>query len=65
MTSLIPITAIVLGTLRLGESLEAKHYIGMALIGCGLAAIDGRILRALLNPRRRVDPGAGISRDRL
>ncbi|MEH3144443.1 MAG: DMT family transporter [Methylobacterium frigidaeris] len=44
VTFLIPVSAIVLGTLWLGEHLDPRHYLGMALIGCGLAAIDGRLL---------------------
>jgi drug/metabolite transporter (DMT)-like permease len=45
VTFLIPITAILLGSLVLGEVLEPRHFAGMALIGAGLAAIDGRLLR--------------------
>lgn len=45
VTFLIPVTAILLGSLILGEVLEARHFAGMALIGAGLAAIDGRLLR--------------------
>ena len=44
VTFLIPITAILLGALLLGERLEPRHFAGMALIGAGLAAIDGRLL---------------------
>jgi drug/metabolite transporter (DMT)-like permease len=44
VTFLIPITAIVLGTWHLGETLLLKHYTGMILIGLGLAVIDGRLL---------------------
>ncbi len=44
VTFLIPVSAILLGALVLGERLGAKHLIGMALIGAGLAAIDGRLL---------------------
>lgn len=59
VTFLIPISAILLGVLFLGETLAAKHVAGMALIGAGLAAIDGRPWRAL----RRYQPpwraGAG------
>lgn len=47
VTFLIPVTAILLGVLVLGESLQPKHGLGMALIGLGLAAIDGRPLRAV------------------
>lgn len=49
VTFLVPVSAILLGTLILGERLEPKHFVGMALIGLGLAAIDGRPLRALRN----------------
>jgi drug/metabolite transporter (DMT)-like permease len=45
VTFLIPVTAILLGALFLGERLEPRHFGGMALIGAGLAAIDGRLLR--------------------
>ncbi len=45
VTFLIPVSAIVLGSLVLGERLAAKHFLGMSLIGAGLAAIDGRLLR--------------------
>ena len=47
VTFLVPITAILLGALLLGEVLEPRHFAGMALIGAGLAAIDGRLLRRL------------------
>jgi drug/metabolite transporter (DMT)-like permease len=42
VTFLIPATAILLGVGVLGETLLARHVVGMLLIGCGLAAIDGR-----------------------
>jgi drug/metabolite transporter (DMT)-like permease len=54
VTFLIPITAILLGALFLAERLEPRDFAGMALIGLGLAAIDGRLFRRL--SRRR--PGA-------
>ena len=41
---LIPVSAILLGCLVLGESLQAAHFAGMALIGFGLLLIDGRVL---------------------
>ncbi|MDR5907770.1 DMT family transporter [Franzmannia qiaohouensis] len=44
VTFLIPVSAILLGTAVLGEQLEPQHVVGMALIGLGLAAIDGRPL---------------------
>jgi drug/metabolite transporter (DMT)-like permease len=46
VTFLIPVSAIVFGAAFLGERLEPKHFYGMALIGVGLAAIDGRPLAA-------------------
>jgi drug/metabolite transporter (DMT)-like permease len=45
VTFLIPITAVTTGTLLLGEHLDATVFAGMALIGLGLVAIDGRLLR--------------------
>jgi uncharacterized membrane protein len=43
--------AILLGTAFLGERLASRHFVGMALIGVGLAVIDGR-LRRLLRPAK-------------
>jgi drug/metabolite transporter (DMT)-like permease len=51
VTLLIPVSAILLGTAILGERLAAGHFAGMALIGLGLAAIDGRPLKALRSRR--------------
>ncbi|MGP4804940.1 DMT family transporter [Agrobacterium cavarae] len=45
VTFLIPVSAIVLGSLVLGEQLTLKHLIGMAMIAAGLVAIDGRLLQ--------------------
>ena len=47
VTFLIPVSAILLGVALLGEMLEPRQFIGMALIGGGLAAIDGRLFRRL------------------
>jgi len=47
VTLLIPVSAILLGTLVLGERLSALQFAGMALIGLGLVAIDGRVWAAL------------------
>ncbi len=49
VTFLVPVSALLLGMLILGERLEPKHFLGMALIGIGLAAIDGRPWRLLAN----------------
>jgi len=45
VTLLVPVTAILLGVAFLGEDLVPRHVMGMALIGAGLIAIDGRLLR--------------------
>jgi drug/metabolite transporter (DMT)-like permease len=42
VTFLIPVSAILLGVMLLHETLLPKHLFGMAAIGFGLAAIDGR-----------------------
>jgi drug/metabolite transporter (DMT)-like permease len=43
VTFLVPGSAILLGALVLGERLDVRHFTGIALIGLGLAAIDGRL----------------------
>lgn len=45
VTFLVPVSALALNVALLGERLLPQHLIGMALIGAGLAAIDGRLLR--------------------
>ena len=42
-TFLIPVTAIALGMVVLGEQLDPRHFMGFAVIGLGLATIDGRV----------------------
>lgn len=51
VTFLVPVSAILLGIMFLGESLDLHHIIGMVTIAFGLALIDGRIL-AIFRPRR-------------
>lgn len=51
VTFLIPVTSILLGAAFLQERLELRHFTGMALIGLGLAVIDGRLGR-LLHPAK-------------
>jgi drug/metabolite transporter (DMT)-like permease len=53
VTFLIPVTALCLGIAFLAESLATRHLAGMALIGLGLAAIDGRPMRLTVTVRRR------------
>ncbi len=43
VTFLIPVSAIGMGVFVLGEALAPRHIVGMALIGFGLACIDGRV----------------------
>jgi drug/metabolite transporter (DMT)-like permease len=52
VTFLIPVSALLLGTMILSERLAAGQIAGMALIGLGLAAIDGRALAWLAGRRR-------------
>ncbi len=47
VTFLVPVSAILLGVLVLGERLGTQHLIGIGCICIGLAAIDGRLFRAL------------------
>mgnify|MGYP002784496600 FL=1 len=47
VTFLIPVSAILLASLFLGERLAWTHFAGMGLIGLGLAAIDGRLWKAV------------------
>lgn len=43
VTFLLPISALLLGTLALGEVIAPNALVGMVLIAGGLAAIDGRL----------------------
>jgi drug/metabolite transporter (DMT)-like permease len=51
VTFLIPVTSLLLGAAFLGERVEPRQLAGMALIGAGLALIDGRIAH-LLRPAK-------------
>ena len=53
VTFLIPVSATLLGWAFLGERLGWPEAAGAALIGCGLAAMDGRLLPWM---RRRATP---------
>jgi drug/metabolite transporter (DMT)-like permease len=46
VTFLIPPSAILLGAIVLNERLEPRHFIGMAFIAIGLAAIEGKLRRS-------------------
>ena len=47
VTLLVPVTALLLGSLALGETLAPRHFAGMAVIGFGLLLIDGRLAARL------------------
>jgi drug/metabolite transporter (DMT)-like permease len=47
VTLVVPVSAILLGTLFLGEQLKLFEFLGMAMIGLGLITIDGRIFDRL------------------
>jgi drug/metabolite transporter (DMT)-like permease len=47
VTLLVPVSAILLGVLVLGESLLPRHLAGFGVIALGLAAIDGRVFTLL------------------
>jgi drug/metabolite transporter (DMT)-like permease len=42
VTFLIPVSAILLGSMVRGEQLAPNHFMGMSLTGLGLVSIDGR-----------------------
>jgi drug/metabolite transporter (DMT)-like permease len=47
VTLLLPISALLLGAAFLGETISAQAVAGLALIGSGLASIDGRVPAAI------------------
>jgi drug/metabolite transporter (DMT)-like permease len=51
VTLLVPVSAILLGTILLNEQLAVNDFIGMALIGLGLVATDGRIFNLFRTTR--------------
>ena len=57
VTFLVPVSALLLGWLVLGESITPRALGGMAVIGLGLACIDGRIARIALAKIRRPSRG--------
>jgi len=44
VTLLIPVTALILGNIFLGEPIQSKEIIGAFIIGTGLLFIDGRVI---------------------
>ncbi len=58
LSNLIPVSALFLGVVVLGESPGAAAFAGLALIFAGLAAVDGRLLRSRRSRARpRPRPG--------
>lgn len=53
VTFLIPVSAILLGIIILGEHLEPLHFIGMGMIGLSLLAIDGRLIKKYQNAYKK------------
>src|ERR1700675_1888509 len=47
VTLLIPVTAILLGYLVLGESISRREIVGALVIGSALLLIDGRVLKLI------------------
>jgi drug/metabolite transporter (DMT)-like permease len=47
VTLLIPVTALFLGNVFLGEPIQLKEVIGAVIIGAGLLFIDGRAIKRL------------------
>jgi len=51
VTLLIPVTALALGNVFLGEAVHLKEIIGAVIIGAGLLFIDGRVIHWLTGKR--------------
>jgi len=47
VTLLIPVTALILGNVFLGEPVQSKEIAGACIIGAGLLFIDGRVIKRL------------------
>lgn len=47
VTLLVPVTALLLGNIFLGEEIQSKEIIGALIIGTGLLFIDGRVIKRL------------------
>ncbi len=55
VTLLIPVTALFLGNIFLGEAIQLKEIIGAFVIGTGLLFIDGRVINRLAGKRAVAD----------
>ena len=58
VTLLIPVTALLLGYLLLGEPISLRETIGAVVIGSALLLIDGRLLGLAMRDRA----GAGANK---
>jgi drug/metabolite transporter (DMT)-like permease len=56
VTFLVPISAMILGLLFLGEPVKPVAFAGMAMIGLSLVAIDGRLPGRLMRRLKPVTP---------
>jgi drug/metabolite transporter (DMT)-like permease len=45
VTLLVPVSAVILGAVFLGERLSTTDFLGMGLIGLGLITVDGRLFQ--------------------
>ena len=64
VTLLVPVSAILLGALILGDTLVGRQYAGLAMIAGGLLVIDGRpldLLRGLMSRWRGKPDASGRS----
>lgn len=57
---LVPATAIFLGAAVLGEALLPRHFIGLAVIGCGLLVTDGGVID-YIRSRFRAKPSGPLA----
>ncbi len=64
VTFLIPVSALTLGIVVLGERLDATAFAGLALIFAGLAAVDGRVFALLRGGGARRSPRSARPRPR-
>ncbi|MEP7454640.1 DMT family transporter [Phyllobacterium sp. SB3] len=53
VTLIVPVSAVLLGTIFLSETLALQDILGMALIAFGLLIIDGRFVALLRSDRKR------------
>lgn len=68
VTFLLPVSALLLGWLALGESIPPRAFGGMALIGLGLAAIDGRLFKVrpmTIRNHNHKNPGSNSEKSHL